>query len=131
MKLTEQQLEAITVRLQKSPVLCAAFLHGSAAKECLRSDSDVDVALLPRANQTINMQQRIDLATDLESLINRPFDLGILSTSNLIYAKEIIEHGRQLFTTNPFRSEQFLSNCLSMYADLQQERKEVLYAYST
>ncbi len=124
------QLEAVTKRLKQESAICAAFLHGSAAKDGLRPDSDVDIAILPLPRVKIAVKDRIALAGELESLLGRTIDLGILSTNNLVYVKEVIEYGQQLFTNNPFLSERFFSTCLSMYADLQQDRKEVLYAYS-
>lgn len=130
MKLSEQQLEAAKRRLQKESAICAAFLHGSAVQGCLRPDSDVDISLLLKPHMNIPPQHRLSLTGELESLFGRPVDLGILSTNNLVYAKEVIKQGQELFTENSFFSERFFSVCLSMYADLQQDRKEVLHAYS-
>jgi predicted nucleotidyltransferase len=130
MNLTDAQIEALTERLHNLPVVCAAFLHGSAAKNRLRADSDVDVALLLNTRAQMPADVRLRLAGELEAIFGRTADIGILSTNNLIYAKEVVEHGRILFTKNPFFSEQFLSTCLALYADLQEERKEVFYAYS-
>jgi len=124
------RLEAAAERLKAEPSICAAFLHGSASKDGLRPESDVDIAILPLPRRRMAVKERMVLAGDLESLLGRIADIGILSTHNLVYAKEVIEYGRQLFTKNPFFSERFFSTCLSMYADLQEDRKEVLYAYS-
>lgn len=130
MNLTDAQIKALTERLHRLPVVCAAFLHGSAAKNRLRADSDVDVALLLNAREQMPADVRLDLSGEIEALLGRTADIGILSTNNLIYAKEVIEHGRILFTKKQFFSDQFLSTCLALYAELQEERKEVLYAYS-
>lgn len=123
-------MEAAIGRLKEEPSVCTAFLHGSAAKGRLRPDSDVDIALLPFPRAVLSTAGRLTLAGDLDVLLGRTVDIGVLSTGNLIYAKEVIEHGHLLFTKNPFLSERFLTTCLSMYADLQRDRKEVLYAYS-
>jgi len=130
MKLLEREMETAIDRLRQESSVCSVFLHGSAAEGRLRPDSDIDLAILPTPRTHISTQARLMLAGELELLFGRTVDLGILSTNNLIYAKEVIEHGRLLFTKNTFYSEQFLSTCLAMYADLQQDRKEVLYAYS-
>jgi len=65
----------------------------------------------------------------LESVFHRPVDIGLLSTQNLVYSKEVALSGQQLFTTNPFESDRFMATSLSMYAELQMQRKEVLNAY--
>jgi len=126
----ETQLKRAVCRLQKEESICAAFLHGSGAKDTLREDSDMDIALLLNRGKEFPPEKRLALAEELESVFGRTVDLGILSTNNLVYAKEVIEHGKVLFSKNRFLSEQFLSTCLSLYAALQQERKEVLLAYS-
>ena len=120
----------IKEKLQQMSSICAVFIHGSAVKGSLRPDSDVDLAILPLSGERITADERMAMAGELAMLVGREVDLGILSTNNLVYAKEVIEHGELLFTKNTFFSECFVSTCLSMYADLQQDRKEVLYAYS-
>jgi len=122
--------EILAEKLQQIPSVCAAFIHGSAVTGNLRSDSDLDIAILPVQGVRITVQERMAIGGDLESLIGRPVDIGIISTNNLVYAKEVVEHGELLFTRNAFFSECFLSTCLSMYVDLQQDRREVLYAYT-
>ncbi len=130
MKSLETQLKITVRRLKEEPSICAAFLHGSGAKGTLRKDSDIDIALLSEWGQVLPPEKRLALTAELESILGRPVDLGVLSTGNLIYAKEVIENGTELFTRNRFLSERFLSTCLSLYASLQQDRKEVLLAYS-
>ncbi len=120
----------LTEMLQQMSSICAVFIHGSAVKGGLRSDSDLDLAILPLSGERIATDERMALGGELALLVGREVDIGILSTNNLVYAKEVIEHGELLFTKNSFFSERFISTCLSMYADLQQDRKEVLYAYS-
>ena len=117
-------------KLHRVPSICAAFIHGSVVTGGFRSDSDLDIAILPEQGEKITVTEKMAIGGELESLIGRPVDIGIMSTNNLIYVKEVVEHGELLFTRNSFFSECFLSTCLSMYIDLQQERREVLYAYS-
>jgi uncharacterized protein len=126
----ETQLKQASDLLQAESAICAAFLHGSGAKGTLRADSDIDIALLLYPAQELPAEKRLALAEETASVFGRTVDLGILSTNNLVYAKEVIEHGKILFSKNRFLSERFLSTCLSLYAALQHERKEVLLAYS-
>ena len=117
--------------LKRNPGILAAYLHGSMAKGTEHEDSDVDIAILAEPGQHISLQTRLEYAGELESVFHRPVDIGELSTHNLIYAKEVAVSGQQIFTTNPLESDRFLATCLSMYTDLQVQRKEVLNAYST
>jgi len=117
--------------LEQHPAILAAYLHGSTAKGTTRPDSDVDIALLPNPGEHLPLKTRLGFAGELESVLGSPVDLGELSTRNLIYAKEVIENGKEIFTSNRFQSDLFMATSLAMYAELQQQRKEVLDAYTT
>ena len=123
-------LDSVVALLEREPEICAVFLHGSATKGTMRPDSDLDLAILPAAGKTLAAERRLDLAARLTEATGRQVDLGVLGTRNLVYAKEIIEHGRLLFTKNRVHSETCLALYLALYADLQQSRKEVLRAYA-
>lgn len=115
--------------LEQYPSILAAYLHGSTAKGTARPDSDVDIAVLPKTGEHIPLKTRLECAGDLESVLGCPVDIGELSTRNLVYAKEVIAAGQEIFTANRFESERFMATCLAMYSELQQQRKEVLDAY--
>jgi uncharacterized protein len=104
--------------------------EGSAVRAGLRPDSDVDIAVLPKRGVPLSTRQRADLAVDLEEIVGRPVDLGILKTSNLVYAKEAVAHGKLLFEHDRIARARFAMLTLSMYVDLQQNRREVLNAYA-
>jgi len=127
---TDGSLSKVVALLEREPAVAAVYLHGSTAKETRRSDSDLDLAILPAAGRSLSAMERLDLAQRLTAESGRRVDLGVLGTGNLVYAKEVIEHGRLLFTKDPGRSLVFPGLCLSLYADLQQSRKEVLDAYA-
>lgn len=127
---TEAIKKVLVKELLRVPSVCAAFIHGSVVTGCVHPDSDVDIAILPVHGGKITAGEKMGIVGDLESLIGRKVDIGVMSTGNLIYVKEVVEHGELLFTRNSFFSECFLTTCLSMYVDLQQDRREVLYAYT-
>jgi predicted nucleotidyltransferase len=107
----------------------SAYLLGSAAKSTMRPDSDVDVAILPVKGCTFNDLSRSKLAANLSFALNHSVDIGILSSSNLIYAKEAILTGRRIFTRNAFIADMAETTLLSMYACFNEERQEVINAY--
>ncbi len=130
MVMTADKLEQVHRILKPYSSVLAAYLHGSTAKGSARPDSDVDIALLPTPGQRLPLKVRLECAGELESVLGCTVDIGELSTRNLIYAKEVIANGQEIFTTNRFQSDLFMATSLAMYAELQQQRKEVLDAYT-
>ena len=123
-------LDRITARLAGEPSVAAAYLLGSAVEDRLRQDSDLDIAILPVHRVVFTPQQRLSLAADLEEAAGREADVGVLSTANLVYAKEAVAHGRIIFERDPAARARFAMLVLSMYASLQESRREVLHAYA-
>ena len=120
----------LTERLQKDDKVAAAYLLGSAARHALRPDSDLDIAVLPVRGCVISPQERLSLAADLEDVAGRTVDWGMLSTANLVYAKEAVAHGAVIFERDRAARARFAMLVLSMYAALQESRREVLHAYA-
>ncbi len=72
----------------------------------------------------------MELAADLEAIAGRPLDLGILHTGNLVYANEAVVRGNVIFERDRNARMRFAALVFSMYADLQENRREVLKAYA-
>ncbi|MEX1110588.1 MAG: nucleotidyltransferase domain-containing protein [Chthoniobacterales bacterium] len=128
--LDESVLQAVAARIGQEAAVSAAYLLGSAADGRLRAESDVDLALLPVRGASIGGLARVELAADLELLLGRPVDLGVLHTGNLVYAKEAVAHGRLLFERDQNARAGFAALVFSMYADLQENRREVIDGYA-
>jgi uncharacterized protein len=128
--LGESVLTAMIQRLAQDDKIAAAYLLGSGAEGRLRADSDVDIALLPARGATLTGRERLHLAADLTQLAGRPVDPGVLHTGNLVYAKEAVTRGRVIFERDPAARVRFAALALAMYADLQENRREVLDAYA-
>jgi len=126
----EPAMAAAIAALERCAAVEAAYLLGSAAAGRLRGDSDVDVAILPSRSATFSVDQRLALTAELARLFGRPVDLGLLSTANVVYAKEAVVHGRILFERSHRVTARFAMLALSMYASLQEARREVLRAYA-
>jgi uncharacterized protein len=123
-------LQAVSDRLEPEGRIAAAYLLGSAADDRLRPDSDVDIALLPVRGAALSGLERSDLAADLELLVGRSVDLGILHTGNLVYAKEAVARGKLFFEREREACFRFAVLVFSMYADLQENRREVIHGYA-
>lgn len=124
------QLEAVVSYLSGQGHVAAAYLLGSAAEGRLRPDSDVDIAVLPLAPNGLPVAERLSMAAELSRLAGREVDLGILTTRNLVYAKEAVTRGRLIFERDHSTTATFEMYALSMYASLQEARREVLRAYA-
>lgn len=131
MVMTTDKLALAQRILEQHPSILAAYLHGSTAKGTSRPDSDVDIAVLPTPGGRLSLKTRLAFAGELEAELGCPVDIGELNTNNVVYAKEVIAGGKEIFTRNRFESDRFMATCLAMYAELQQQRKEVLDAYTT
>jgi len=123
-------LEAVASHLSRHDHVAAAYLLGSAAEERLRSDSDVDIAVLPVTPEGLPLLERLHLAAELSSIVGREVDLGVLTTRNLVYAKEAVTRGRLILDRDHQVTARFEMYALSMYASLQEARREVLRAYA-
>ena len=124
--MTADKLEQVQRMLEGQPLVLAACLHGSTAKGTARPDSDVDLALLPSPGERLPLKFRLECAGELESILGCPVDIGELSTRNLVYAKEVIANGQEIFTTNRFQSDLFMATSLAMHAEHQERWNRAL-----
>lgn len=122
--------DAVRRLLQEHAAVDAAYVLGSAVTGRLRPDSDIDIAILPRTTAAFSVIDRMGLSVELGKLFGRTVDLGLLSHTNLVYAKEAVAHGRLIFERDHGTTARFEMLTLSMYAALQEARREVLRAYA-
>ena len=120
---------AVVAILTQDPRVEAAYLLGSAVYGAMRPDSDVDIAILPAPAVCIDDINRIELGVDLTMAAGREVDLGIISSDNLVYAREALLTGRRIYARNPAIADAHAHILLGMYFCFNEERKEVLDAY--
>ena len=93
----------IAVRIQSvlrnEPGLSLAMLYGSAANEAMRTDSDVDVAVLFASPLTA--ETKMNLTARLEHALHRTVDLVDLSAISGTILKQVLCHGRVLIRNRP------------------------------
>ncbi len=114
---------------RKHSWVAAAFILGSAARDALRPESDIDLALLPLPDYRPTPFDCTDMAVEIESILSRNIDLGVLKTDNVIYAKEAYLSGRCVYSQNDFYRDLFGATIMGLYAQLREERKEIENAY--
>ncbi len=129
MKLPKQTLIQLKVLLWQDERIAAAYLLGSAASGRMRPDSDIDVAILPVQGLSFTSLDRAELAGRLSYELGRSVDMGLLSSANLVYSRQVLEKGARLFMKNPLYVQLMETTLLSMYLWFNEERKELLHAY--
>jgi uncharacterized protein len=114
----------------KDDRIAAVYIHGSFAKNTIHNNSDIDLAILLNKNEKISSLELLNFSTDLDIKLERHIDIGFLSSENLVYSKEVIKNGLRTYCNKENFTMLMEATLLSMYANLQQERKEILNAYS-
>lgn len=80
------------------PEIKIVYLYGSAAKNRLRSDSDVDIAV--SAQRQLSIDERINIINALSKGLGREIDLVDLSTTHGLLLYEILTKGKLIFCKN-------------------------------
>ncbi|MCW7472007.1 type VII toxin-antitoxin system MntA family adenylyltransferase antitoxin [Leptospira levettii] len=127
--LSEKEIESIVDYFSKVPEVLAVYLLGSAAKDTMRPGSDIDLAILPFEGISISGTELFKFAGDLGYQLGLDFDLGEMSSRNLVYSKEAIFSGKAILVKDKPKVELRTNTLISMYFNFQIERREVLNAY--
>ena len=125
------EIESAIIRtLSADERVNSAYLLGSAAQGRLRPDSDVDIALMLAKGKSFNAVERCLLAASLSLELGREVELGLLSSANLVYARQAILTGHRLFARESFLADLRAASLLGMYERFNLDRREVSDAYS-
>jgi predicted nucleotidyltransferase len=100
-----------------------AYLLGSADTERFGPDSDIDVAVYPKAN--LGSEQFAKIRRQLEEEFSRDVDFVSLVGVDVIFARQVIETGRLLFNQNPEVHLSWKADQLSRYPDFKISRKVI------
>lgn len=96
-----------------------AFVFGSAAKDTMRAESDVDVALLlkrlPAAGKRLDL--RTTLAGELDKILGREVDIVIINTAGSFLKYEIAKHGKLIYERQKGSAKKFKLNAIKEYFD--------------
>jgi predicted nucleotidyltransferase len=124
------EVKEIADCLVKDERISAAYALGSVVTGRLCADSDIDIALLPAPGCILSQMDLLHLSSQLGTCCPRPVDIGILSTKNLIYAKEALLQGECLFCKDQYYHDLFVATALGLYLELRTARREVEHAYT-
>lgn len=109
---------------QSIPDLIALYRFGSQAKGTARPSSDVDLAVLAR--DPITNMSRFELAQELAVHLHRDVDLVDLRTASTVMRMQVISTGECIFSASDRLRGEFEDLVYSIYARLNEERREIL-----
>jgi uncharacterized protein len=124
------QIQAIVELIQHDSRILAAYLLGSVSRSTARNDSDIDIAVLPDPACRFSGMDILELNARFDECAPFPADVGVLSTDNLIYAKEAVLRGTCVYIRDKGYHDLFAATVLGLYVALRAERKEIENAYT-
>ncbi len=114
---------SISEILKKHLTLVAefVFLMGSSETERFHSESDIDVAVFWKSDQSdANLKNVI---RNLQSELDHDLDLIVLNSIDIIFARQVLETGRLLINHSPEILLKWKMQTLSSYPDFKTSRK--------
>lgn len=120
----ESQLNKAIEMLRKEFNPIVIYLFGSAAKNRLREDSDIDIAFL--TDNDVDSYECFMKAQELANIFNREVDLINLNTSSTVFKAQVVGTGKRIYCTDETKRMYFEMRVLKSYAMLNEEREVIL-----
>ena len=118
-----QLKKAIEVLIEEfNPIVI--YLFGSAARNELRGDSDIDIAFL--TEKEVDSYKCFIKAQDLVDIFHRDVDLINLNTSSTVFKVQVIGNGKKIYCSNDTKRMYFEMREFKEYALLNEEREVIL-----
>jgi len=113
--------EKISKVLKRHKNIIFAYIFGSFARKEARADSDIDIAIFLKNPDIIdkNPMFEIELALEIEKVLNRPVDVRILNNKPLIFTDQVLRYGKILFSRNNKERINFETKMLDLYLDFK------------
>lgn len=110
--------------LDSLPGVVAIYRFGSWDTPQARSDSDIDLAVLPE--QPLSNLDRWELSQKLAQIASRDVDLVDLRSASTVMKLQIVAHGERIYCADETAASLFETTVYSGYARLNEERREIL-----
>ena len=114
----------IHAMLDSLPSIVAIYRFGSWDTPQARSDSDIDLAVLP--GQPLSNLERWELSQKLAQIASRDVDLVDMRCASTVMRLQIIAHGERIYCADEAAASRFETAVYSGYARLNEERREIL-----
>ncbi len=102
------------------------YLFGSAAKNELREDSDIDIGFFTEYYVEVDEYEKFMKAQELADIFKRDVDLIHLNSSSTVFKVQVTYYGKVIYCTDNNKREFFEMRCLKDYAILNEERKVII-----
>ena len=122
--LTSKELEFIKSYLSEKLKPSFVWLFGSAARETMNSESDIDLAFM--SDLQVDSYQIFMMAQELACSLGRDVDLINLKTASTVMKAQIVGKGKLLYEKDPFERKKFSARAFKEYALLNEERQIIL-----
>jgi uncharacterized protein len=116
MALTLPALDLIVAALRGGPPVRLAILFGSTARGTQRSDSDIDIGIVPE-DPELPLNEELTLQTELSRVSGRQVDLVRLDRASTLLRWQVVRHGRALVEAEPFAAARFTADTVAEYLD--------------
>ena len=100
------------------------YLFGSAVRNQLRKDSDIDIAIL--TENEIEPYVCFMKAQELADIFKRDVDLIDLNTSSTVFKAQVVGTGKRIYCSDETKRMYFEMRALKAYAMLNEEREMIL-----
>ena len=108
------------------PSATALYVFGSAANGSMNPESDIDLAILVGSDGDLDAETAFQLKTDLAALFKRDVDLVDMLRADDVTRAQVITTGRLVMCADANRCAVFETAALAKYANLNEERREIL-----
>jgi predicted nucleotidyltransferase len=102
----------------------AIYLFGSRAADAVHESSDIDLAVLPQ--EPLATETRWELQQELAIALRTDVDLVDLLSASTVMRLQVVSKGELLFEGDATKRAEFEMITFSMYARLNEERREIL-----
>jgi len=110
--------------------IIAVYALGSVVRDALRAESDIDLALLIAPGASLSAHELAAFSNSLTEIVGRRVDLGLLSAKNLVYTRQALLAGECIYQRPLSKAALMVATWLGLYAGYQEERREILNAYT-
>ena len=107
--------DALATVFRRFPDVQAVYLFGSAAEDRMRSDSDIDLAIVPRSGSC--RERRREILTELTRAGFDRVDMVFLDTDDLVLKYEAVRQNCVVYQAEDFDRGAMYSRVVRMYLD--------------
>lgn len=100
------------------------YLFGSAVRNELREESDIDIAYYSDTSPT--PYENFMLAQEISEILRKDIDLVDLKKSSAVFKAQVVGTGKKIFCSDEDKRMYFEMRAFKEYALLNEERKEII-----